>query len=714
MSKKNLIWKTSLPGRGHSSAVHENGLIWITTAIETPASEKEKQERLKENDGLSTVTVLSEVSLRALQVDPKTGKIFQNIEVIRKKQPQWVHHLNSYASPSPVIEANRLYLHFGAYGNACLDSSSGEIIWKNNQKNFNNFISLLRFLSKKRIYQLLILSFIILLSGLSEISIVASLLPFLNVLNRPENVLDIKIIGDILFYLKITEPYLITFFVTFVFILSIISTTLLKLLNLRLNHQLSAYIGNDLSKKVFSSIIVQPYEFHNIKNSSSFITTITTHVEYTVNYVNMVLNLISATFSSFCLLFAIILINKSIAIFTILFLITIYVLLGIKSKKRMIEIGKLNAIDLNSQIKLVQETLGSIRDIILERSQKKFVDIFQKYDKPRRKRQAEAGFISFYPRYSIEAFALISLSTVAYILTIQGKGYSNIIISLGTFSLGSQRLLQSLQMVYTSWTSFKVWGANVEKVLEILNLNNNESHITSDNIKTLEFKKEICFDRVNFQYKESSNKVLEDISFSIRKGEKVGIVGITGSGKSTLVDLLMGLLEPSKGTIEIDGNNLHDNSNPDLIISWRSSISHVPQTIYLTDQTIAENIAFGIDKKNIDYELVKSCGEISQLNNFISELEDGFNTVIGERGVRLSGGQRQRIGLARALYKKSSILILDEATSALDTRTERKLMEAINNLDSKLTIIMIAHRESTLDKCNKIIKINKGRITEFT
>ena len=133
-ANKNLIWKTSLPGRGHSSAVHENGLIWITTAIETPASEKEKQERLKENEGLSTVTVLSEVSLRALQVDPKTGKISQNIEVIRKKQPQWVHHLNSYASPSPVIEANRLYLHFGAYGNACLDSSSGEIIWKNNQQ----------------------------------------------------------------------------------------------------------------------------------------------------------------------------------------------------------------------------------------------------------------------------------------------------------------------------------------------------------------------------------------------------------------------------------------------------------------------------------------------------------------------------------------------------------------------------------------------------
>ena len=133
-ANKNLIWKTSLPGRGHSSAVHENGLIWITTALETPASEKEKQERLKANDGLSTVTVLSEVSLRALQVEPKTGKILQNIEVIRKKQPQWVHHLNSYASPSPVIEANRLYLHFGAYGNACLDSSSGEIIWKNTQK----------------------------------------------------------------------------------------------------------------------------------------------------------------------------------------------------------------------------------------------------------------------------------------------------------------------------------------------------------------------------------------------------------------------------------------------------------------------------------------------------------------------------------------------------------------------------------------------------
>lgn len=574
----------------------------------------------------------------------------------------------------------------------------------------NNFTNLLIFLSKKRIFQLLILSFFVLLTGLSEIVIIASLLPFLNALNRPENVLNIKIIGDILVYFNITENYSITFFVTAVFILSIILTTLFKLINLRLNYQLSAYIGNDLSKKVFSNIIFQPYEFHSIKNSSLFITTITTHIEYTVNYVNMVLNLISATVSSFCLLIAIILINKSIAIFTILFLINIYVLLGIKSKRRMVEIGKLNAIDLNSQVKLVQETLGSIRDIILERSQKKFLDIFQKFDKPRRKRTAEAGFISFYPRYSIEAFALISLSTIAYILTIQGNGYSNIIISLGTFSLGAQRLLQSLQMVYSSWTSFKVWGANVEKVIEILNLNNYSSYTSTKNIRKLELKKEISFDKVNFQYKESNKETLKDISFSIRKGEKIGIVGITGSGKSTLVDLLMGLLEPSKGTIKIDGKNLYDNLNHDFIISWRSSISHVPQTIYLTDQTIAENIAFGIDKKNIDYELIKSCVEISQLNDFISELEFGFNTVIGERGVRLSGGQRQRIGLARALYKKSSILILDEATSALDTITEKKLMEAINNLDKELTIIMIAHRESTLDKCNKIIKISKGKI----
>ena len=229
-------------------------------------------------------------------------------------------------------------------------------------------------------------------------------------------------------------------------------------------------------------------------------------------------------------------------------------------------------------------------------------------------------------------------------------------------------------------------------------------------IKSLPFKNSINLENVSFKYKGSENIILDNVNLAINKGEKVGFYGKTGSGKSTLIDLIMGLLLPTKGEIKIDGIRVSKSSDFSKNKSWQSNISHVPQSIFLVDATIAENIAFGIPYQKIDFELVEKVAEIAQLHDLILKSKNGYFTLVGERGVRLSGGQRQRIGIARGLYKRSNVLILDEATSALDLITEQKVMRGIFNLDSEITLLIIAHRLSTLDSCDKMVEVAKGKI----
>ena len=204
--------------------------------------------------------------------------------------------------------------------------------------------------------------------------------------------------------------------------------------------------------------------------------------------------------------------------------------------------------------------------------------------------------------------------------------------------------------------------------------------------------------------------VISDFNLEIFKGERLGIIGKTGSGKTTITDLMMGLLKPSVGRILVDNININDKDNPNRLIRWRLSISHVPQNIFLSDSTIAENIAFGVDKKNISMNAVIHASIKAQLHDFVESKPEGYNTIIGERGIKLSGGQRQRIGIARALYKKTEILVLDEATSALDNETEIDFINSLRNLNEELTIISIAHRKSTLQNCDRVIEIKKGKI----
>ena len=270
-----------------------------------------------------------------------------------------------------------------------------------------------------------------------------------------------------------------------------------------------------------------------------------------------------------------------------------------------------------------------------------------------------------------------------------------------------QRLLPSLQIIYSQWGFIKGSKASQEKILSILD---EPIEYKLNRSFKFAFKNNIHLKSVLFKYSKSSEIILNSINLKIYKGEKIGFVGKTGSGKSTLVDIIMGLLEPVSGTLAIDDKDLYHEKNKKYLYSWRSLIAHVPQNIYLADSTIAENIALGCNLKEIDFERLNQVAEKAQILEYILKNPNGFYQRVGERGTLLSGGQRQRIGIARALYQRKSLLILDEATSALDSGTELNVMESIKDLSKDMTVLIISHRISTLTYCDRIFRVENGKL----
>ena len=278
---------------------------------------------------------------------------------------------------------------------------------------------------------------------------------------------------------------------------------------------------------------------------------------------------------------------------------------------------------------------------------------------------------------------------------------------LGTLALGAQRLLPALQQIFNNWANIKNSISAMESVLAMLNQPLPNKVIM---FEPLALRESICMQNVHFSYGQGQPEVLQGLDLEIRRGERIGLIGETGSGKSTLTDMLMGLLPPTVGRVDVDGVDLYDHQHPERLDAWRASIAHVPQSIYLIDNTIAANIAFGVPYDEIDYDLVRIVSHQAQISSVIESWSDGYQSIVGERGIRLSGGQRQRIGLARALYKQSSILVLDEATSALDMQTEHLVMSAVESLRDDLTIIIIAHRITTVKRCDRVIRISNGSV----
>jgi ABC-type multidrug transport system fused ATPase/permease subunit len=354
-------------------------------------------------------------------------------------------------------------------------------------------------------------------------------------------------------------------------------------------------------------------------------------------------------------------------------------------------------------LKALQEGLGGIRDVLLSGTQPIYWEIYRNADLPYRRAYASNTFIALSPRFAMEAIGMVLIAGLAYGLSRQAGGVATALPVLGALALGAQRLLPALQQIYVGWVAIAGSQNSLADAIELLD-QPLPAEATTPEPEPLEFKDSISFNSVRFRYSDDGPWFCLDLT--IAKGARVGFVGRTGSGKTTTLDLLMGLLEPAKGQILVDGQSILGERRR----SWQRAIAHVPQSIFLADITIAENIAFGVPRDEIDMNLVRKAARQAQIDKFIESSRKAYNELVGERGIRLSGGQRQRIGIARALYKQASVLIFDEATSSLDNATEQAVMESIESLNRDLTILIIAHRLTTVKRCDQIIELAHGKV----
>ena len=555
--------------------------------------------------------------------------------------------------------------------------------------------------------QLGLLLLLMLLSGVAELVSLGAVLPFLGVLSNPDQLWAQRSVQDLAARIGISASSQLLLPTMLAFSASAVLAALIRIANLWMNGRLAAAIGSDLSCEVYRRTLFQPYGVHAQQNSSSVITTITSHTGQTVAAIRAFLQLLTSALVAVGLLIGFVLIDATVALAAAALFGSAYAMLAIASRRELRFNGQKIAAASTLRIKALQEGLGAIRDVLLDSSQFTYLKIYRKADRPQRQLQAKNIFISAYPRYAFEAFGMVVIALLGGMLVLQRGSGVAVIPLLGALALGAQRLLPSLQQIYSGWASLK--GANdaIQVVISMLN-QPLPAHVNHAN--PLPLRDGIRLKNVHFRYVPEQTDVLQGLDLEIHRGERVGLIGSTGSGKSTTIDLLMGLLEPTHGQVLVDGVNIHDPSCPEKLASWRASISHVPQSIYLADSSIAENIAFGVPHQQIDLARVKLAARQAQIANFIESSPDGYDSFVGERGIRLSGGQRQRIGIARAIYKQACVLVLDEATSALDSATEQAVMNSLEGLSGDLTIVMIAHRLSTVKKCDRIISLQDGKV----
>ncbi len=579
----------------------------------------------------------------------------------------------------------------------------------NNTNVFSLVTCLWSHFSARRKQQFLLLLIIVVLASFAEIVSLGAVIPFISVIMSPETLFQNPKTGPLIQFLGLTRPDQLLLPLTIGFASAILIASSIRLLMVWATTKLSFATGADISLEIYKRTLHQPYSVHISRNSSEIIDGISLKSNTVIyNVILPLLTLTSASIMLLAILIALTYMNPLVSISALLGFGAIYLFIILITKKSLLRDSEKIATESVNLIKSLQEGLGGIRDILLDSSQDVYCGIYQSSDRALRKAQGNNYFISQSPRYIMEALGMILIACLAYTLAQDKSISTSALPTLGAFALGAQRLLPVLQQSYSSWTNIRSASASFKEVVSLLEqpFNPIESEGLIDDIT---FKEKLTLKNVSFKYDNTSDYVFKDLILQIKKGERIGFIGETGSGKSTLLDLIMCLLDCTKGHIEIDGVAITDKNKH----IWQKKVAHVPQSIFLTDNTIEENIAFGCKKNVIDANRVRQAAKHAQIDNFIESLPDGYNTHVGERGVRLSGGQRQRIGIARALYKKSEIIIFDEATSALDNKTEVEVMDSIEKLSPNLTILIIAHRLSTLKKCSTFIKVKDGTIQTF-
>jgi ATP-binding cassette, subfamily B, bacterial PglK len=561
-------------------------------------------------------------------------------------------------------------------------------------------------LSKRRQTQFKLLLILMVIASLMEVISVGAVLPFLGVLISPEEIYQHSLIQPLIQVLELTEPNQLILPLTIAFIIATLLAGVIRLMLLYTMTRLSFATGADLSIDIYQRTLYQEYSTHISRNSSEIINGIISKTNSVIGSIlTPILVLISSLFILVGIIGALFFINIIVALTALIGFSILYFGVVRFTKKQLNENSQCIAEQSTQMIKSLQEGLGGIRDVLIDGSQQFYCQIYRNADLPLRRASGNNQFIAGSPRYVMEAIGMTLIAVLAYIMAQEEGTITNVLPVLGALAIGAQRLLPALQQAYNSYSTIKGAKSSFADVLDLLN-QPLPIYVNQPLSTPTTFRKKIELKNLSFRYSENTPWVLKNIDLKLDKGSRIGFIGATGSGKSTLIDVIMGLLLSTNGKLSIDGKPVNFRNKRE----WQSHIAHVPQNIYLSDSTIEENIAFGIPKEKINHQQVKKAAQQAQILELIDQWEGGFKTFVGERGVRLSGGQRQRIGIARALYKQADVIILDEATSALDNKTEAKVMEVIENIRDKVTVLIVAHRLTSLKNCTQIVELENGMI----
>tara|TARA_B100001063_G_scaffold240850_1_gene266709 strand:+ start:10394 stop:12196 length:1803 start_codon:yes stop_codon:yes gene_type:complete len=569
---------------------------------------------------------------------------------------------------------------------------------------------LLYLLSSQEKRQAFILLCAIIVMAIFEMIGVVSIMPFMAVLMSPEIVETNSYLNSSFNYSKIfgieTNQQFLFLLGVLVFILLIISIAL-KTFTIYLTVWFINMCNYNFAKRLVEGYLHQPYSWFLNRHSADLGKTILAEVSVVIKSgLYPMLTLIKQSVVAFSLLLVLIAVDPKLTLIVGLTLGLAYGLIYLFLRKSIKKMGQ-DRLDSNKWLfTSVSEAFGAVKEIKVGGLEKIYINRFSAPAKNLARITAIFAFVKQLPRFALEAIVFGGMLLVILYLMTQLNSFTKAVPIIALYAYTSYRMMPALQEIFTSLTDMRYAITSIDAMYN--DIKNLKSFIIStENQDPIQLNNSIILKDINYHYPNSKGDALKNLNLKIQSRTSVGIVGTTGSGKTTTVDIILGLLEAQKGSLKVDEMEVDDNN----LKSWQRSIGYVPQHIFLADDTVANNIALGVDSKFINQKNIERVAKIANLHQFvIDELPDQYQTTIGERGIRLSGGQRQRIGIARALYNEPKLLILDEATSALDNITEQTIMNSINNISSDITIIIIAHRLTTVRKCEKIFLLNKGEI----
>ena len=571
------------------------------------------------------------------------------------------------------------------------------------------FKKLLDLLTPYERKQASLLLFMILLMALLDMIGVVSIVPFMAVLTNPD-LIETNLILNIMFQkskmfgVENNQQFLFALGIL-VFMLLIISLAFKALTTyqqLRFVQMRQFSIG----KRLVEGYLHQPYSWFLNRNSADLGKTILAEVSQVVGSgVKPLMELIAKGLVAIALITLLVLTDPKLALVIGSLFIGIYGLIFYFSSNYLNQIGKGRLKSNQLRFMSLSEAFGATKEIKVGGLEKVYIKRFSDSAQIFARTTASSQVLGQLPRFALEAVAFGGIILMILYLMLQKGSFNNALPIISLYVFAGYRLMPALQQIYASFTQLTFVGPSLEALSK--DIKNLKPFNSNQDQGVLSLNKEITLKNIHYNYPNTSRTALKNINLIIHAKTTIGLVGSTGSGKTTTLDIILGLLEAQKGVLEVDGQVITKKN----LRSWQRSIGYVPQSIYLTDDTIAANIAIGQDPKDFNYENIQKSAKIANLHEFImDELSGQYESMIGENGVKLSGGQRQRLGIARALYHNPEVLILDEATSALDNETEKAVMEAVNNLDKDVTIIIIAHRLNTVQNCDIIFKLEKGQL----